>query len=168
MGIIGRRRLGLYRVNVLCLIFIVPNHLFCGKDQYPSQGVPLKQVLKATTKVVDKNTITLAHSSLGDIKGIKKLPIRKCKKLDLSENHLDDIEPLLQIKSKKLHYLYLQKNNLQNITSETLLKLQEQFPNLRKVKLYDNNIEDLLPLEEVQSQLTYTLQLARTITVEDD
>jgi Leucine-rich repeat (LRR) protein len=146
----------------------MPNHLFCGKKQYPSQGVPLRQVLNATTKVVDKSTIDLAHSSLGDIKGIKKLPIKKCKKLDLSKNHLDTIEPLLKIKSKKLRYLYLQGNNLKNTTCETLLKLQEQFPNLRKVKLYENNIEDLLPLEELQSQLTYTLQLAKTITVEDD
>lgn len=164
-------RLNLNLVLVLGLIFMM-SPTFCGKTQYPSQGVPLKKVLEATPQVTYKKTLDLAHSSLSDIKGIKKLPVEKCKKLNLSRNHLGNIKPLLKITSETVQYIYLQRNNLKNFSQENLRTLKENFPNLALINLRKNGIKKRKALRQAGKELELTILLKKkkttTITIEDD
>ena len=155
--------------NLFIILCFLPQFIiFCGKDIYPSQGISLEKVLATGARELTKGTIDLAKTSLGNLEGIEELPLSKCRKLYLCGNHLENLDPLLKTKSKKLRYIYLQNNKLKNITPETLLTLQEKFPNLRLVNLRNNGIENIQAFEECQSQLTYTVKLNKIITIEDD
>jgi uncharacterized protein YsxB (DUF464 family) len=80
--------------------------------------------------------IDISENKIIKVEPFNKMSLPFLEFLNLSFNEIETIKPVTQLKSKKLEYIFLQKNHIKDI--ETFL--QSDFPNLKLLRVEDNDI----------------------------